>query len=242
MKIQRLFLLIVCMSYIFTIHAQVKCFYYALTKKVQNGISSTNVSGGQFITFLNEVCYESNKKGIGVGHGNLQLNKNYSDSDFKVYMGESYWGNEATFKFKSDLSILNVVLENGDVYVYRRQIAPPSTTTCSLIRNKKNDGSNVSGYAPVCPTTPVYSGSSNMPMKSSTSRRTVTPAKRQPTKHTCPLCRGQKRIVKDTYPPLYGAKDYQVRCNECGGYFMRSTGHTHITCPQCHGKGYFTTD
>ena len=57
MKIQRLFLLIVCISCIFTIHAQVKCFYYALTKKVQKGISSTNVSGGQFITFLNEVCY-----------------------------------------------------------------------------------------------------------------------------------------------------------------------------------------
>lgn len=58
------------------------------------------------------------------------------------------------------------------------------------------------------------------------------------TRHTCPLCNGQKRIVKDTYPSLYGGKNYQVRCNECGGYFMRSTGHTHVTCPQCHGRGY----
>ncbi len=241
MKIQRLFLLIVCISYIFTIHAQVKCFYYALTKKVQNGISSTNVSGGQFITFFNEVCYESNKKGIGVGHGNLQLNKNYSDSDFKVYMGGSYWGNEATFKFKSDLSVLNVILESGEVYVYKRQSAPSSITTCSLIRKRTKENSG-GGYTPVYQPNPVYSGSSNTPTTSSTPRQNTTSAKRQPNKHTCSLCRGQKRIVKDTYPSLYGTKDYQVKCNECGGYFMRSTGHTHITCPQCHGKGYFTTD
>lgn len=62
------------------------------------------------------------------------------------------------------------------------------------------------------------------------------------TRNTCPLCHGQKRIVKDTHPALYGTTDYQVKCNECGGYFMRSTGHTHVTCPQCHGKGYFTTN
>lgn len=70
----------------------------------------------------------------------------------------------------------------------------------------------------------------------------MTPSRNQPTKHTCSLCNGQRRIVKDTYPSLYGQSDYQVKCNECGGYFMRSTGHTHITCPQCHGKGYFTTN
>lgn len=66
--------------------------------------------------------------------------------------------------------------------------------------------------------------------------------KGQPVRHDCNLCGGSKRIVKDTYPPLYGAEDYKVRCNECGGYFMRSMGHTHITCPQCHGRGYFTTE
>lgn len=242
MKIQRLFLLIVCISCIFTIHAQVKCFYYALTKKVQKGISSTNVSGGQFITFFNEVCYESNKKGIGVGHGNLQLNKNYSDSDFKVYMGGSYWGNEATFKFKSDLSMLNVVLENGDVYVYRRQTPPSSATTCSLIRKKgSSTGSSDNGGAVYTPSYPNY-GNNGGNTSNPTRDGNNTSTRRQPTKRTCSLCNGQRRIVKDTYPSLYGQSDYQVRCNECGGYFMRSTGHTHVTCPQCHGKGYFTTE
>lgn len=243
MKIQRLLILLVCISYAFTITAQIKCFYYALTKKVQNGISSTNVSGGQFITFLDELCYESNKKGIGVGHGTLQLNKNYSDSDFKVYMGGSYWGNEAIFKFKSDLSALNVILENGDVYVYKRQTAPSSVMTCSLIRKEKNRDSNVGEYAPAYSGISGYDGSFNTTTTNNTPRQnTNTTNRHQPTKHTCNLCHGQKRIVKDTYPALYGTKDYKIKCNECGGYFMRSTGHTHITCPQCHGKGYFTTD
>ena len=84
----------------------------------------------------------------------------------------------------------------------------------------------------------TYTGGSS----SSSQRQNTTHSRTQPTKHTCSLCNGQRRIVKDTYPSLYGQSDYQVKCNECGGYFMRSTGHTHITCPQCHGKGYFTTE
>lgn len=58
------------------------------------------------------------------------------------------------------------------------------------------------------------------------------------TGHTCSLCHGKKRIVKNTYPSLMGTKDYKVKCNVCGGYFMRSTGHTHVICPNCHGRGY----
>ena len=84
----------------------------------------------------------------------------------------------------------------------------------------------------------TYTGGSS----SSSQRQNTTHSRTQPTKHTCSLCNGQRRIVKDTYPSLYGQSNYQVKCNECGGYFMRSTGHTHITCPQCHGKGYFTTE
>lgn len=79
----------------------------------------------------------------------------------------------------------------------------------------------------------------NYSSESSNNSRTNNTNKVQNTKHTCSLCHGNKRIAKDTYAPLYGTKDYKEKCNECGGYFMRSTGHTHITCPQCHGKGYF---
>ncbi len=215
--------------------------YYALTKKYfRNGAISSNVTGGQFVSFIDNICYESNNKGIGVGHGTLKL-KN-GNSNYKLYVGSSYWGANTIFKFKSDLSILNVVLENGNVYVYRRQAAPPSATTCSLIRKKGSSIGNAnSGGAVYAPSYPNYGNNgSNAPNPSRGQNNSST--RRQPTKHTCNLCKGQRRIVKDTYTSLYGQSDYQVKCNECGGYFMRSTGHTHITCPQCHGRGYFTTD
>lgn len=218
--------------------------YYALAKKKHNGVVSSKVTGGQFITFLSDICYESNRKGIGVGHGTLKFNKGYSNSSYKLYMGNSYWGNSATFKFKSDLSVLNVVLENGDIYVYKRQIAPASAITCSLIRKKGNSSGNGGSYSPSYPNNGYGGGynTNNGGSSSSSQRQNTVPSRTQPTKHTCSLCNGQRRIVKDTYPSLYGQSDYQVKCNECGGYFMRSTGHTHITCPQCHGKGYFTTE
>lgn len=242
MKIFRFILFVVCAVVSSTITAQT--IYYALTSKVQNGNQYTNVSGGQFITFMSDICYESNIKGVGVGHGTLRLNKNYSDNSFKVYIGESYWGSDATFKFKADLSVLNVILGNGDVYVYKKRTAPSSVVTCSLIRKKTGTNTNLDDRGDTF--VPNYGNTTGFQNNAGTSypqkKQETTPSRRQPTKHTCSLCHGQKRIVKDTYPALFGTKDYQVKCNECGGYFMRSTGHTHITCPQCHGKGYFTTD
>ena len=213
-----------------------------LVKKLQNSKVLLNVDGGQFVAFVGDICYESDKKGIGVGHGTLKLNKSYSNSQFKFYMGSSYWGEAATFKFKSDLSVLNVVLENGDVYVYKRQVAPASATTCSLIRKKGNSSGNSGSYSPSYHNNGYGGGYNTGGSSSSSQRQNTTHSRTQPTKHTCSLCNGQRRIVKDTYPSLYGQSNYQVKCNECGGYFMRSTGHTHITCPQCHGKGYFTTE
>ena len=58
-------------------------------------------------------------------------------------------------------------------------------------------------------------------------------------RHTCPLCKGSGRISHDSYPATYGTQDYKVYCNECKRNYMKSTGHSHVTCSQCHGKGYF---
>ena len=128
--------------------------------------------------------------------------------------------------------------------MYRRLPAPASVTTCSLIRKKENSSGNSDFYSPSYPNNGYGGGynTNNGSSSSSSQRQNTVPARTQPTKHTCSLCNGKRRIVKETYPPMYGQSDYQVKSNECGGYFMRSTGHTHITCPQCHGKGYFTTE
>ena len=40
--------------------------YYKLTRQIVDGQSSTNVSGGQFITFNKDKCYESDKDGFTV--------------------------------------------------------------------------------------------------------------------------------------------------------------------------------
>ena len=234
-------LIIICLLFCTKSFSQ-NTYYYKLVKKLQNSKVLLNIDGGQFVAFVGDICYEADKKGIGVGHGTLKLNKSYSNSQFKYYMGSSYWGEAATFKFKSDLSVLNVVLENGDVYVYKRQVAPASATTCSLIRKKGNSSGNSGSYPPSYHNNSYGGGYNTGGSSSSSQRQHTTHSRTQPTKHTCSLCNGQRRIVKDTYPPLYVQSNYQVKCNECGGYFMRSTGHTHITCPQCHGKGYFTTE
>lgn len=233
-------LLIVALCNIPYIYGQ-ETFYYKLTKKVQKGIAYTNTAGGQFVTFSGNKCYDSDKYGISVGNGELSYDKQYSTANTKTYIGNSYFGN-VIYRFKSDLSVLNVEVNSNLIYVYKRQVAPSSVTTCSLIRKKGGSGSG-SGYIPVNPVTSyggTYSGTATT--TSPVRNQNSTKKNQQPVKHTCPLCHGTKRIVKDTYTPLYGTEDYRVRCNECGEYFMRSTGHTHITCPQCHGRGYFTTD
>ena len=225
---------------LFAVNIYSQTYYYKLTKKIEAVNVYTNTAGGQFITFLGNTCYESDKDGISVGNGKLKFEKDFSNK-LLIYLGSSYFGNNVKFKFTQDRNLLNVETVDGRIYVYKKQPAPSSVTTCSLIRKKGSSGSG-SGYIPINPVTSYDGTYSGTGTTTTPIQNENTTNKRQQTKYTCSLCHGKRRIVKDTYPALYGTKDYQVRCNECGGYFLRSTGHTHITCPQCHGKGYFTTD
>lgn len=52
----------------------------------QQSFTQLNIDGGQFVAFVGDICYEADKKGIGVGHGTLKLNKSYSNSQFKYYL------------------------------------------------------------------------------------------------------------------------------------------------------------
>ena len=131
-------LLILCLvCFRIDVFAQKQTYYFKLDKIVRGGIPNTRVSGGQFITFIGDICFESNKKGFSVGNGTLRLNTN-SGNDYKTYEGKCYWGNDAEFRFKKDLSILNVVTDNGEIYVYKRTATPSGVNTCSLIRKKED--------------------------------------------------------------------------------------------------------
>ncbi|MDO5343046.1 MAG: WG repeat-containing protein [Bacteroidia bacterium] len=80
-----------------------------------------------------------------------------------------------------------------------------------------NGGSYTGGYIPSSPTTAPTTQSSQI---------------------KCSYCHGTGRVAKNTYPPMYGATDYKVRCPECGEEHLKSAGHVHVTCPNCHGRGY----
>lgn len=211
-------------------------YFFKLSRTVDpDKRSNTNVSGGQFITFIDNICYESDKKGMGVGHGSLTLNKSYSSNTFSVYMGKSYWGDKASFKFNSDKSVLNVILDDGTIYVYKRSTPPANVTTCSLIKGKSSGGSSVSppvnnsgpGYTPP---PPMNSGSGTVPSK-------TLKTKEIRYKEDCPNCRGKGSIIQNTYPATFGTNLPDVWCSECGRYFSADIGHTHRQCNHCRGTG-----
>ena len=80
----------------------------------------------------------------------------------------------------------------------------------------------------------LNSGMGESPSESSSN---YSSGNRSSSTHTCSMCHGTGRISKEFWPPTYGASDYsKERCNECGQYFLKRAGHTHLTCPICYGK------
>lgn len=189
-------------------------YYYKLSRKVEDGTSSTNVSGGQYITFIADICYESNKKGISVGHGNMTRNKSYGTSEYTTYFGSNYWGDDvASFRFNADQSVLNVVIDKNNYYIYKRATAPTGQETCSLIREKpstsgNNNGSCAGGFTPQ----PVYP---------------VEPYKPTPTQPSNP------NAGTTHQKPRYEWHEVTEDCYMC---------HGSGKCPTCNGKHWFTTE
>lgn len=211
-------ILLLCVSFV---SAQ-DVHYYKLTRKVENDVSSTQVSGGQFITFISDICFESNNKGVGVGHGKLTLNKNYSTSECKTYQGSSYWGSNTTFKFNSDKSVLNVIPYDGNVYVYKRTTPPDGVVTCSLIKKKKQNSEGSSGgIEPIYVPTPIYSGGT-----------TTTPTPIQPAKTGSTPSKKWRLVTREVDCPHCHHSGKCSTCNGKGGYINPMTGN-YITCPNC---------
>lgn len=212
------------------------------------GTNSVKINGGQFITFVADRCFDSNKDGVSVKNGNLDINPYQSTASKLVYSGVSYWG-KCKYVFTNSKNNLKVITSNGSVYLYAKSMPPSGKQTCSLIKSqsdKYDRGSGDAGFA--CDNGGGYnngqynqhnsgysSGNSNSHESGNQPRSNNASSKQR---HTCPRCNGNRRIVYEANSPSFG-NDYKKRCSECGGIFWASTGHTHITCPQCHGKGYF---
>lgn len=209
--------------------------YYKLVRANSN----RDVSGGQFITFIGKQCYESNRHGVSVDNGRLTINSSYSNSQYTTYQGSSYWGSSTTFKFNADKSVLNVVLDNGDIYVYKRVTPPAGVTTCSLIR-QKSSSSGSGSYTPM-PTYPVQQypqqqyPQQQVPRQDNPQRQsTPTQAPQQRQRLQCSCCGGKGEVIKDDAFTLgLGDKKY---CDKCRQTVFAS--HYHAPCKCCNGKGY----
>lgn len=212
-------------------------FYYKLTN-IHNNKYSLKIQGGQFITFVGDICFESDKEGIGVGHGTLTYNPSYSSSIIKKYLGKSYWGDNAVFSFSSDKSTLNVTLENDMVLVYKRTTPPEGVYTCSLIKQQKSNSSSSSGsggYNPapvyIAPINPSAQNSSSTTQESSISS---SPQKKWRTityQEDCHMCRGLKSCSScGGTGHIYGFTGNKLDCPNC------SNGE----CSHCHGTGKVT--
>lgn len=210
------------------VNAQETTYYYKQIRVVKDGNDIAKPVGGQFISFFSSVCFESDNKGVSVGHGVLEKK---SSGQYVEYRGKSYWGTNTLFKFNSSLDRLNVITQDGVIYVYTRSIPPTNVTTCSLIKGKTTSG----GYVP--PSVPTY-----IPPQQSSGMGIPDNGKTLKTKEIrykekCHNCGGKGNTIHNTYPPTFGLPSTNVWCSECGRYYSSDIGHSHVQCRYCHGTG-----
>ena len=185
-------------------------------------------SSGQFITFNDKGCYDSDKSGYTVNNGFLKFGK--STADRVYYSGYSYWG-EAMYIFTENYGRLNIVVEESDItYVYVLATPPANVYTCALIKDIKVSPVNpVNPINPVNPVPVVISGGSG----SSGSSSSVS-------NHTSAICKGCNGTGKCT---MCGGAGY-LTCSVCYGRGYTDSGRCAACdgrgkniCPACHGTG-----
>lgn len=211
-------------------------YYYKLKRSIIEGVSSTEVKGGQFVSFIGNVCYESDSQGKGVGHGSLQRKDEYSKNGILFYFGESYYGKGTSFRFNGDKTILNVTTSSGDTYVYSQCSPPKGVTTCSLIRKPTTGGNTVLPYQDN--STYISPQQNNcIPDNSTPESGKTLKTKEIRYKEKCHNCGGKGNTIYNTYPPTFGLPSTNVWCSECGRYYSSDIGHSHVSCRYCHGTG-----
>jgi hypothetical protein len=196
--------------------------YYKQLKVVSADRSERKGDGsGQFITFNNKGCYDSDRNGYTVNNGFLNFGK--KDGERAYYSGASYWGN-ATYVFTENYGRLNVrVTSTETTYVYVLSSPPSDALTCALIRKPDSHG-----VSPVIINPVIINSSANSPPPTTTTSPPVT------TK-TCSFCKGTGKSPIKTDAPYFGGGIEYVRCSHCGEL---ARPHYHERCPSCMGRGY----
>jgi hypothetical protein len=215
--------------------------YYKQIKIVtKNGQQQQGDNRGQFITFTDNGCYDSDKWGYDVKNGFLKYKGNANG--YNTYYGSSFWGT-ATYYFKNDYSRLNIVVEATDItYVYELATPPANAETCALIKESKPNSVN-----PITPANPVVVNSNNTlptPPPTSTSSKDITCKSCNGT-GKCTMCHGSPKKTC-TYCDGRGKKIYgsgsnveYSRCAPCNGigYTLCPGCNASGNCGICHGSG-----
>ena len=233
-KVERILVTILFLLTIQSIFANT--YYYKLIKKIDGDNIYTNTRGGQFITIEDDICYDSDKNGDPVGNGSLYYER-YTNGVY-TYKGKCYFGEDAQYKFSSDMSLMNIVVSDGRIYVYRRTTPPEGVYTCSLIKQQKSNSSSSSGSggynpAPVY-TAPIYPSAQNSSSTTQESSISSSPQKKWRTityQEDCHMCRGLKYCSScGGTGHIYGFTGNKLDCPNC------SNGE----CSHCHGTGKVT--
>lgn len=192
-------------------------YYYKLVRAIENGKNSTNVQGGQFITFVNNLCYESDCKGKSVGHGQLHKVRDTNSSQL-TFKGNGYWGN-SEYIFDSSKQYLNIITSTGSKYVFRRDNQPKGIITCSYIRDNSN--------ATITPNPSVFYPTINSNSNSD------SPAQRNTNDHE----QRKREILNKTYGDKCKSCNGTGKCHACNGTKIAHGFGNSFRCNVCNENG-----
>ena len=194
---------------------QYKTYYYEMEASIDaEGKRSEKSGDGQFYTFTEQCCYESDKNGNSEEVGVAKF-INYANNIY-VYRGKGYYG-EADYLVTDNYEMLNIKTAGGTIYVLKRKNAPNSFIASEHRRIKTELENILTGGAIYLINPPNTSTIDN-----NTNSNVHLPCAGCGGSGYCSMCHG-----KGWYKNIYNGNIYD--CPSCGG-----SGR----CRVCHGKGH----
>ncbi len=194
---------------------QYKTYYYEMVASIDaEGIRSQKSGDGQFYTFTEQSCYESDVNGNSEEIGVAKF-INYANNIY-VYRGKGYYG-DADYCVTDNYEILNIKTAGGTIYVLKKKKAPDSFITSNHKKNKAEIEKILSGGG-IYLATPLNTSTNDNNMNSNVHRS----CRGCGGSGLCTMCHG-----KGWYKNIYDGKIYD--CTSCGGRGR---------CRVCQGKGH----